>query len=65
MIKAEVISKSEKEHVVVLGGHELGTSKQRFDADLHANVINNALDKAYQDGVRDKWAADRQQEAGK
>lgn len=49
-MKAEVITKSEKEYVVVLGGHEIGTSKHRFDADLHANVINNALSAEYENG---------------
>lgn len=49
-MKAEVITKSEKEHVVILDGHELGTSKLRSDADLHANVINNALASERQDG---------------
>lgn len=45
-IKAAVVQKGEKEFAVVLGAYELGTSKHRFDADLHANVINNALEKA-------------------
>ena len=31
------------EYLVTLGTHELGVAKARYDADLHANVINNAL----------------------
>lgn len=54
-IKATVVPKGEKEFEVVIGTHVIGTSKQRFDADLHSNVINNALQKAYEQGLSDDF----------
>lgn len=49
-MKAEVISKSEKEHVVMLNGREIGTAKLRCDADFHAHAINDALRQEYENG---------------
>lgn len=52
--KATVSTRSEKEHVVVLHGHEIGTAKTHCDASFHANIINDALVAAYEQGVADR-----------
>jgi len=53
MKRARIDKVDEKTHRVVLGGHEIGTSKTSFDAQFHVNVINDALDEAVREAVDD------------
>ena len=45
--------KDKTSYKVMLGNHEIGTSKTGFDAQFHLNAINKALDEAYEQGRRD------------
>jgi len=56
-MQATIVKKGEKEHTLMFGGHELGTSKTDCDARFHMHAINDALKAAYergrQDGIHD------------
>lgn len=56
-MKATIVQKNEREHVLMLGDHELGTSKTDCDARIHMHAINEALQTAYwrdhEDGIHD------------
>lgn len=42
-MEATVVKKGEKEHALMLDGHELGVSKSDCDARFHMHAINAAL----------------------
>jgi SOS response regulatory protein OraA/RecX len=50
MKRATIIKVSEKEYKIMLGNHEIGTSKTDFDGRFHMHAINDALDVAYLEG---------------
>lgn len=50
-MEATIVKKGEKEHALMLGGHELGVSKSDCDARFHMHAINDALKAAYDEGV--------------
>jgi hypothetical protein len=52
-MEATVIKRGEKEHALILGGHELGVSKSDFDARFHMHAINKIIHDAYSVGFKD------------
>lgn len=52
MKRARIDKIDEKTHRVMLGDHEIGTSKTSFDAQFHVNAINDALDVAHLEGEK-------------
>lgn len=52
MKRARIDKIDEKTYRVMLGDHEIGTSKTSFDAQFHVNAINDALDVAHLEGEK-------------
>jgi hypothetical protein len=50
MKRAEIVKVSEKEYKIMLGNHEIGSSKTDFDGLFHVHAINDALMEAYEEG---------------
>jgi len=46
----------EKGFVLMLGDHELGTSKTDFDARFHMHAINAVMEKIKRDGYNEGYA---------